>query len=61
MLEVFKDSSGEWTVTLYNPRAYDGTHNDMPIEEVGASDGKFNMTWSNFTNSQYFQNYTFSR
>jgi hypothetical protein len=61
VLEVYKNSDGKWMVRLYNPRAYDGTHNDMPIEAVGSSDGKFNMTWSNFTNSEYFTNYTFSR
>jgi hypothetical protein len=60
VLEVFQEGS-EWKVKLFNPRAYDGTHNDMPIEEVGADNGVFYMTWSNFTNSEYFKNYTFSR
>ena len=61
VLEVFQDANGAWKVKLFNPRAYDGTHNDMPIEASGASDGVFYMTWSDFTNSAYFTNYTFSR
>jgi len=61
VLECFKDSNDVWKVKLFNPRAYDGTHNDMPIIESGDSDGVFYMTWSNFTNSEYFTNYTFSR
>jgi Ca2+-binding RTX toxin-like protein len=61
VLECFKDSNDVWKVKLFNPRAYDGTHNDMPIIESGESDGVFYMTWSNFTNGEYFKNYTFSR
>jgi hypothetical protein len=61
VLECFKDSNDVWKVKLFNPRAYDGTHNDMPIIESGEDDGVFYMTWSNFTNGEYFKNYTFSR
>jgi Ca2+-binding RTX toxin-like protein len=69
VLEVFQDA-GVWKVELFNPRAYDGTHDpdgkdgpltSFPIEPVGADDGVFYVKWSDFTNPAYFTNYTFSR
>lgn len=61
VLEVFQDN-GEWKVKLFNPKAYDGSPDDvLPIEPDANSDGVFNMKWSDFTNPFYFTYYTFSR
>jgi len=61
VLEVLQDD-GEWKVKLFNPKAYDGSPNDvLPIEKVGANDGVFYMKWSDFTNPFYFTYYTFTR